>query len=138
MPTGYNRTEYKTHGLSRTPEYKTWLNMLWRCRIGEWHAGRVVVCERWVTSFEKFLSDMGPKPSGMTLERKDNNGDYTPENCRWATPQEQNANRKNTVTQEMVDKMKALRTLGHDTRAIADVLGVHAETVRRHLKMVSP
>jgi len=62
------------------------------------YGGRgIIVCDRWLESFENFFADMGKKPEGYTLERKDVNGNYEPSNCKWATIHEQAANKRNNV-----------------------------------------
>jgi len=87
------------HGLSRTPEYKIWFAMVSRCENPENkgfpdYGGRgITVCERWCKSFVVFYNDIGPRPSAEhSIDRKDNDKGYCPENCRWATRVEQQRN----------------------------------------------
>jgi hypothetical protein len=83
--------------------YHIWRSMVQRCTNPETqhfrhYGGRgIAVCERWKNSFKKFLADMGDPPVGLTLERNNNDGNYCPSNCRWATRKEQSRNTRRTV-----------------------------------------
>ena len=85
------------HGLAGTRIYYTWKKMHARCYNPEdpnfyrYGARGIQVCRRWNSVFN-FLEDMGHPPQGMSIDRIDNDGDYTPENCHWATQEQQNEN----------------------------------------------
>jgi len=87
------------HGMSRSRAYGIWKAMMQRCynpncSAYAYYGGRgIIVCECW-HSFVNFLIDMGEPPPGLSIDRINNDGNYEPTNCRWATPSEQNQNRR--------------------------------------------
>ncbi len=92
------------HGDAESPEWFVWYEMLRRCndsnprrRTYKYYAGRgIKVCKRW-HQYANFLADMGRKPSpAHQIERKNNDGHYTPKNCKWATAEEQGRNTSRT------------------------------------------
>lgn len=103
------------HGGARNYAYQSWRSMKNRClepKYKKWvdYGGRgIKICDRWM-DFTLFLADMGERPPGLSLERIDNNGDYTPDNCRWATATEQSNNRRsNRVIEFNGEKMNMLQ-----------------------------
>lgn len=103
------------HGMSKTSTYHIWRNARGRCtcvtsKDYPTYGGRgITMCDRWMNSFENFLADMGERPPGMTIERRDVDGPYSPDNCVWATPLEQTRNRRNTIS---IEYQGATKTLG--------------------------
>lgn len=128
---GCRRGQFR-HGAYKTKLYKVWQAMKDRCHNSEnnhfaEYGGRgIAVCERW-QSFEAFASDMGQPPKGLTLERNDNNGPYSPNNCRWATRTEQQRNRRNNVWLELDGK----RAIAQDW---ADSLGLKHHSLMKRIR----
>ena len=124
-----------THGQSRargglgSPEYRVWAVMLSRCKPGvrNYGARGIKVCERW-KSFENFFIDMGRRPSPRhSIDRIDNDGDYEPDNCRWATKRQQDRNRRTNH----------LLTLGDETCCLtewAEIIGITPQALSDRLK----
>jgi hypothetical protein len=126
--------DYATkHGLSDTPEHNIWLGIRKRCtnpadRVYPYYGGRgIKVCQRW-DNFANFLADMGPRPSPQhSIDRYPNqDGDYEPNNCRWATRTEQMRNKSDN----------RLLTLGDETHCVAEWaerLGISVNTIRKRV-----
>ncbi len=110
-------------------------NMMTRCynvnneNYTDYGGRGITVCDRWRWRYRNFLADMGPKPEGMTIERKDNDGPYAPDNCVWATRREQALNRRSSqiatvegvtlCARDWADKLGVSRNAFH-TRARRD------------------
>jgi hypothetical protein len=106
------RRRYPFHRLRgevvvRTKTYQIWIDMRKRCNkparadYKNYGARGIMVCERWNQSFANFLLDMGEAPPESSIERIDNNGNYEPSNCRWATRKEQQRNTRRTQFYEL-------------------------------------
>lgn len=122
-----------THRKSGTPEHNTWKCMIKRCRnvndpaFSNYGGRGIYVCDRWMMSFSNFLHDMGPRPSNRhSIDRINNDGPYSPENCHWATDFEQNSNtRKNTILEHNGRKLHLCewsRQLGIKSQTICERL----------------
>lgn len=94
------------HGMTKTSIYRVYRGMIRRCYdennpAFEQYGGRGIrVCDEWLDDFSSFYNDMGDRPDNMSLDRKDNNGHYSPQNCRWATRTQQNNNTRANVSYE--------------------------------------
>lgn len=124
-----------SHGKSRTPEYTIWIAMKNRCynrKFSQYcdYGGRgIIVCERWINSFPNFLEDMGLRPSKeYSIDRIDNNGNYCPENCRWATREEQENNKNRSV-------IIKYDNIEYTPKQVEEKFGLSAQTVCRKKRL---
>ena len=121
------------HNLSTTPEYVAWDNMKKRCyrtsnRQYKDYGGRgITICDSWLNDFTAFYKDMGPRPSPKhSIERKDNNGNYCLENCKWATKKEQTRNQRSN----------RLLTYNNETKTMAEwaeILNIPYDTLNHRI-----
>ena len=124
----------RTHGMYRSTEHAIWRGILQRCTndnnaaFASYGGRGIEICPRWVTSFEAFYEDMGPRPSlDHSVERRDNDQGYNPDNCYWATRTEQSNNRKNNVKVEVHGvEMSASQA--------ARLTGLNATTLRKRIR----
>lgn len=125
----------KKAGVSRHPLYRTWASMRSRCYDANHqdyllYGGRGIrICERWSSDsgFLNFVEDMGPRPDGCTIDRIDVNGDYCPENCRWADSKTQAYNRRNNLSISYAGRRFTVQE-------IAKINGQNPETIRRKIR----
>lgn len=117
--------------------YNSWASMIQRTtnpNATAWaqYGGRgIAVCDRW-RSFAAFYEDMGDPPDGCSIDRVDNAGDYTPDNCRWATTAEQNSNKRPDPKRKMtMDDVNSVRQSQDSVRSLARQYGVNRHTIAR-------
>jgi hypothetical protein len=118
--------------------FNTWNSLRQRCldpdsKDFRHYGGRgIEVCDRWANSFDAFVHDMGARPDGMSLDRIDVNGPYSPQNCRWADRFTQARNKRcSKLTLEDVDNIRSLAREGHRPEALAFVFDVTSSYIRR-------
>ncbi len=134
--TRHGHTKNRTY----SPTYHSWQAMLARCRNPQRdttrkYSGRGITMDpRW-DSFDAFLADMGERPDGTTLDRRDNNGNYTADNCQWATPVQQARNRRNArLTYETAYEVCRRMLVGETAAALAREFGCSESLPREILK----
>lgn len=127
------RERRTSHGMAGTKVYTTWQRMQARCynetnKAFKDYGGRgIKVCDRWLESFENFLEDMGYPQPHESIDRRDNDGDYCPENCRWADNKTQARNKRNNH----------FIVLDGDSKTIAEwgeITGIDENTISERLK----
>ena len=126
-----SKRDNKTHGMTKTRVYKSWQKMHERCEninsdaYYQYGSRGISVCDRW-KSFELFLEDMGERPDSMSLDRVDSNGNYSPDNCRWATSKQQNNNMRSNRLYTYKEEM-------HTVAQWAEIIGISWNAMSRRL-----
>lgn len=132
----YKNLPENKHNPSSHPLYRCWASMKNRCynpndrqNYGWYGSKNIKVCDRWLgkNGFWNFVEDMGNKPDGYSIDRIDVDGDYCPENCRWASPKEQAYNRRNSLRFSIDGKE-------YNTEEAAKILGKNPETLRKRVR----
>lgn len=129
------KSEWATvHGMDGTPIYRRWCGMIERCcnskskHFTRYGRRGITVCDRWRYSFENFYDDMGSPPSSdLSIDRINNNGNYEPGNCRWATKTEQALNRRNNNYLEFNGKRLSISEW-------SDAIGINKQTICERIK----
>ena len=136
QPKGKDSPNYK-HGHWGHPLYNIWKNMLSRCynknddRYYRYGARGISVCDRW-RDIAAFIEDMGDRPIGRSIDRINNDGNYEPENCRWADATTQNRNKSFCkLTKEKADEIRSLTNSGMTRKQIAEQYGVSVATIKK-------
>lgn len=126
------------HGKTGSRAYKSWSNMISRCEnpknksYKDWGARGIKVCDKWRSSFQRFLDDMGEPGHGMTLERLDVDGNYEPRNCVWASRLDQARNRNYCkLDMSSATQMRKMRAEGFTLEALSREYGVSISHAKR-------
>jgi len=126
-----------THGMTKTREYRIWRNIKTRCfnkNISHAHIYSekgITICPEWENSFEQFYKDMGPCPSNLhSIDRINNDGNYEPSNCRWATIQEQGQNTSRTIfNEQLVKEIREHFQNGKSRKELAEMYNCKQSTI---------
>ena len=131
-----NKEKGTTHGMHGTSIYSIWLGIKYRCynkkhkRYKDYGGRGITVCVEWLESFENFYKDVGDRPKGMSLDRKDNNKGYSKENCKWSTTKEQNNNKRDRKDSNFITYKGKTKTITQWAKRS----GLTATTVSDRLK----
>lgn len=129
----HGHTQWRDGKPKQSPTYRSWVHMMCRCRpeYGDvalhYQKRGITVCDRWRV-FDNFLADMGVRPDKLTLERIDNDGNYEPGNCRWATRREQSNNTSSNVRFDYKGK-------SYTVAELARLSGLSKHTIRYRLQL---